>query len=101
MGSREAMKDGSAARYGHSKKDIQQKAAAEGIEALKESSGSVSHILNELVGGIQSGMGYLGAPDLTTLRNNARYIRVTQAGQKEASPHDVITVKTSNSDSQK
>ena len=101
MGSREAMKEGSAARYGHSKKDVQQKAAAEGIEALKESAGSLSQVLNELVGGIQSGMGYLGAPNLETLRNNARYIRVTQAGQKEASPHDVITVKTSNTDSQK
>ena len=101
MGSREAMKEGSAARYGHSKKEAQQKAAAEGIEALKESAGSLSNVLNELVGGIQSGMGYLGATDLKTLRKNARYIRVTQAGQKEASPHDVITVKTSNPDSQK
>ena len=101
MGSHEAMKEGSASRYGHSKKDVQLKAAAEGIEALKESSGSVSRVLNELIGGIQSGMGYLGAPNLESLRENARYIRVTQAGQKEASPHDVITVKTSNSDIQK
>ena len=101
MGSHEAMKEGSASRYGHSKKDVQLKAAAEGIEALKESSGSVSRVLNELIGGIQSGMGYLGAPNLESLRKNARYIRVTQAGQKEASPHDVITVKTSNSDIQK
>jgi IMP dehydrogenase len=101
MGSHEAMKEGSASRYGHSKKDVQLKAAAEGIEALKESSGSVSRMLNELIGGIQSGMGYLGASNLESLRKNARYIRVTQAGQKEASPHDVITVKTSNSDIQK
>ena len=101
MGSHEAMKDGSASRYGHSKKDVQLKAAAEGIEALKESSGSLARVLKELIGGIQSGMGYLGAPDLETLRKNAKYIRVTQAGQKEASPHDVITVKTSNSETQK
>ena len=101
MGSHEAMKEGSASRYGHAKKDVQLKAAAEGIEALKEASGSLSRVLNELIGGIQSGMGYLGAADLDSLRSNARYIRVTQAGQKEASPHDVITVKTSNSDSQK
>ena len=101
MGSHEAMKEGSASRYGHAKKDVQLKAAAEGIEALKEASGSLSRVLNELIGGIQSGMGYLGAADLASLRSNARYIRVTQAGQKEASPHDVITVKTSNSDSQK
>ena len=97
MGSNAAMKEGSAARYGHVKKDISTKAAAEGIEALKESSGSLSSVLRELVGGIQSGMGYLGAGNLAELRKNARYIRVTPAGQKESSTHDVITVKTSDS----
>lgn len=96
MGSNSAMKDGSAARYGHDRKDVATKAAAEGIEALKEAAGSLSGVLRELVGGIQSGMGYLGAPDLATLRANARYIRVSPAGQKESAPHDVITVKTSD-----
>jgi len=95
MGSREAMKDGSAARYGHDRKDVATKAAAEGIEALKEAAGSLSGVLRELVGGIQSGMGYLGAATLAELRENARYIRVSPAGQKESAPHDVITVKTS------
>ena len=96
MGSNSAMKDGSAARYGHNHKDIETKAAAEGIEALKEAAGSLSGVLRELVGGIQSGMGYLGAANLETLRANARYIRVSPAGQKESAPHDVITVKTSD-----
>ncbi len=96
MGSNAAMKEGSAARYGHEHKDIATKAAAEGIEALKESSGSLSSVLRELVGGIQSGMGYLGAANLAELRKNARYIRVTPAGQKESSTHDVITVKASD-----
>jgi IMP dehydrogenase len=96
MGSNAAMKDGSASRYGHDRKDITTKAAAEGIEALKESAGSLSGVLRELVGGIQSGMGYLGAATLPELRANARYIRVSPAGQKESSPHDVITVKTSD-----
>lgn len=95
MGSREAMKDGSAARYGHDRKDVATKAAAEGIEALKEAAGPLSAVLRELVGGIQSGMGYLGAANLEQLRENARYIRVSPAGQRESSPHDVITVKTS------
>ena len=95
MGSSAAMKDGSAARYGHDRKDAATKAAAEGIEALKESVGSLSGVLRELVGGIQSGMGYLGAANLGQLRENARYIRVSPAGQKESAPHDVITVKTS------
>ena len=96
MGSNAAMKDGSAARYGHKYKDVETKAAAEGIEALKEAAGSLSSVLRELIGGVQSGMGYLGAANLETLRKNARYIRVSPAGQKESAPHDVITVKTSD-----
>jgi len=96
MGSNAAMKDGSAARYGHDRKDVATKAAAEGIEALKEAAGSLSGVLRELVGGIQSGMGYLGAANLEELRANARYIRVSPAGQRESAPHDVITVKTSD-----
>jgi IMP dehydrogenase len=99
MGSSAAMKDGSAARYGHDRKDVATKAAAEGIEALKEAAGSLSSVLRELVGGIQSGMGYLGASDLAALRANARYIRVSPAGQKESATHDVITVKTSDAGS--
>ncbi|GAT31727.1 IMP dehydrogenase [Terrimicrobium sacchariphilum] len=99
MGSREAMKDGSAARYGHDKKDAVAKAAPEGIEALKEAAGPLDVVLRELIGGIQSGMGYLGAADLKTLKVNARYIRVSPAGQKEAAPHDVITVKTTPNNS--
>ncbi|HTV62029.1 MAG TPA: IMP dehydrogenase, partial [Verrucomicrobiae bacterium] len=59
MGSLAAMKAGSAARYGHEKNSAQ-KVAAEGIEALKESCGSVDRVLAQLIGGIQSGMGYLG-----------------------------------------
>jgi IMP dehydrogenase len=95
MGSREAMKEGSAARYGHDKKDATSKAAPEGIEALKEAAGPLDAVLRELIGGIQSGMGYLGARDLAALKANARYIRVSPAGQREAAPHDVITVKAS------
>lgn len=97
MGSRAAMKDGSASRYGHDKKDATGKAAPEGIEALKESAGPLDFVLRELIGGVQSGMGYLGAADLPALRQNARYIRVSPAGQREAAPHDVITVKASTS----
>ena len=101
MGSREAMKDGSAARYGHDRKDVATKAAAEGIEALKEAAGALSGVLRELVGGIQSGMGYLGAANLQQLRENARYIRVSHAGQRESAPHDVITVKASDTEAAK
>jgi IMP dehydrogenase len=94
MGSLAAMKSGSAARYGHDKADTTRKVAAEGIEALKEVSGSVDDVLANLIGGVQSGMGYLGAGTLPALREKARFIRVSPAGQKEAAPHDVIEVST-------
>jgi len=95
MGSLEAMKAGSAARYGHeTKPDPSQKIAAEGIEALKEVSGPVDALLNQLAGGIQSGLGYLGARNLSELRGKARFVRVSPAGQREAAPHDVVEIKT-------
>ena len=94
MGSLAAMKAGSAARYGHDKNDSVRKISAEGIEALKEVSGYVDDVLANLIGGLQSGMGYLGAANLTELRSKARYTRVSPAGQKEAEPHDVIEVTT-------
>ncbi|HTQ31235.1 MAG TPA: IMP dehydrogenase [Opitutaceae bacterium] len=94
MGSLAAMKAGSAARYGQDKADTTRKLTAEGIEALKEVSGSVDNVLAELIGGVQSGMGYLGAKTLGELRAKARYVRVSAAGQKEAAPHDVIEVST-------
>ncbi len=95
MGSLAAMKVGSAARYGHSSNPTQ-KVAPEGVEALKEVSGSVDRVLAQLIGGIQSGMGYLGAANLSQLREKARYIRVSPAGQREAAPHDVVELKTGN-----
>jgi len=93
MGSMAAMKAGSAARYGHTA-DGTRKLAPEGVEALKESSGSVDRVLAQLIGGIQSGMGYLGAANLAQLRERARFIRVSPAGQREAAPHDVVELKT-------
>ena len=95
MGSFAAMKAGSAARYGHEGNPTQ-KVAPEGVEALKEVSGSVDRVLEQLIGGIQSGMGYLGASNLRQLREKARYIRVSPAGQREAAPHDVVELKTGN-----
>ncbi|HEU5079877.1 MAG TPA: IMP dehydrogenase [Opitutaceae bacterium] len=94
MGSLSAMKAGSAARYGHDKNDQNRKLTAEGIEALKEVSGSADEVLGTLIGGVQSGMGYLGAKNLEALRKNARYMQVSSAGMKEAAPHDVIEVST-------
>ncbi|MDP0500036.1 MAG: IMP dehydrogenase [Verrucomicrobiota bacterium JB022] len=99
MGSHAAMKAGSAARYGHEKVTRKgDKVAAEGIEALKELSGTLDDTLYELVGGVQSGMGYLGARNLVELKQRARYIRVSPAGMRESAPHDVIEVKTTKED---
>ncbi len=107
MGSLAAMKKGSAIRYGQmadsgdgapspsqngTSSSSSQKLVAEGIEALKEVSGSVREVLGQLAGGIQSGMGYLGARNLCELKVRARYVRITPAGMAEARPHDVIEV---------
>src|SRR4029453_13325882 len=86
MGSMAAMKAGSAARYGHNR-DVARKVAPEGVEALKEVSRSVDRVPRQLIGGIQAGLGYLGAANLGQLRDKARFIRVTPAGQREATPH--------------
>lgn len=91
MGSVQAMQEGSGIRYGHTQS---RKVAPEGVEALKEVSGSLDSALTPLIGGIRSGMGYLGAADLQALKGRVRYIRVTVAGLNEARPHDVIEVKT-------
>ena len=93
MGSLEAMQEGSASRYGHKKEDLISKSTPEGVEALKEVAGSVKETIESLAGGIRAGLGYLGAGNLEELKNNARFIQVSPAGQKESGTHDVIEVK--------
>ena len=93
MGSLEAMRKGSASRYGHEKSGKFTKVAPEGIEALKEVSGTVDKVLGTLSGGVQSGLGYLGARDLAEHRERARFVRVSPAGLRESAPHDVIEIK--------
>jgi IMP dehydrogenase len=94
MGSLAAMKAGAASRYGHSREDSTRKIASEGVEALKELSASLDAVLMQAVGGIQSGLGYLGAANLSELRRKARYIRVTMAGHRESATHDIVELKT-------
>jgi IMP dehydrogenase len=96
MGSLAAMQAGSAARYGHAA-DKTRKIAPEGVEALKEASPSIDAVLAQLIGGVQAGMGYLGAKNLEQLREKARFVRVTPAGQREAAPHDIMEFKTTGS----
>ena len=92
MGSTAAMKQGSLSRYGHTK--LEGKTAAEGIEALKEISTTVDKVLAQLAGGLQSGLGYVGAARLEELREKALFVRVSAAGQKESAPHSVVQVET-------
>ena len=81
---------------GHKKEDLAVKTTAEGIEALKEVAGSAKETVETLVGGLKSGLGYLGAKNLAELKSNARFIKVSSAGQKESGTHDVIEVKRSD-----
>ena len=95
MGSLEAMKQGSASRYGHKKEDLAVKTTAEGIEALKEVAGSTKETVETLVGGLKSGLD-IWEQNLAELKSNARFIKVSPAGQKESGTHDVIEVKRSD-----
>ena len=60
---------------------------------MKEVSPPVEKVLAQLAGGVQSGLGYLGARNLAELRQKARYIQVTSAGQRESAPHDIVEIK--------
>jgi len=55
--------------------------------------GALSFIIQQLVGGLRAGMGYLGATTLEELRRNARFMKVTQAGLRESHVHDVYITK--------
>jgi IMP dehydrogenase len=56
----------------------------------------VDSVLAQLIGGIQSGLGYLGASNLAQLRQKARFTQVGPAGQREAGPHDIVQIKAAD-----
>ncbi len=90
MGSLGAMKAGGGERYFQ---DNTKKLVPEGIEGRVAYRGPLSDILYQLVGGVRSGMGYCGAPNIPHLQNNSRFIRITAAGLRESHPHDVQITK--------
>ena len=92
MGSLGAMAAGSRDRYFQAGVDSD-KLVPEGIEGRVPYRGSLSQSLHQLFGGLRSGMGYCGAPDLGSLRRNARFVRITSAGLHESHVHDVIITK--------
>lgn len=98
MGSIEAMREGSADRYGQSITHDHQSAGTgklvpEGIVGRVPYRGLLSESVYQLVGGLRAGMGYLGAANLAELREKARFVRITSAGLKESHVHDVIITK--------
>ena len=90
MGSLAAMNDGSKDRYFQ---EGQKKLVPEGVEGRVPYKGSVSDTIFQLIGGLRSGMGYCGTPDIESLRHDAQFIRITSAGLIESHPHDINITK--------
>jgi IMP dehydrogenase len=93
MGSLGAMKEGSSDRYFQEGMDSPSKLVPEGIEGKVPFRGPLSDMIYQLVGGLRSGMGYVGAKDIEELRRKAKFVRITAAGLKESHVHDVIITK--------
>ena len=97
MGSLEAMREreGSRNRYFQDEEaeELGRKLVPEGIEGRVPYKGSLSFIVQQLVGGLRAGMGYLGARTLAELRQKAKFVRVSSAGLKESHVHDVYITK--------
>jgi len=92
MGSVEAMKQGSRDRY-FQEDELESKLVPEGIEGRVPYRGSLSLCIHQLVGGLKSGMGYVGCDNIESLRKKARFIRVTPSGLRESHVHKVIITK--------
>ncbi|MBC6990775.1 IMP dehydrogenase [Hymenobacter sp. BT491] len=96
MGSVEAMEDGSKDRYFQDAEDDIKKLVPEGIVGRVPFKGGAGEVLYQLAGGLRAGMGYCGAATIETLQQ-ARMVRITNAGLRESHPHDVqITSEAPN-----
>ncbi len=93
MGSLEAMKDGSRDRYLQQDVESEAKLVPEGIEGRIPYRGALSFCVQQLVGGLKAGMGYVGCWNIEELRSKAKFIRITPAGLREGHVHDVIITK--------
>ena len=90
MGSLAAMAKGSKDRYFQ---EDNKKLVPEGVEGRVPFRGPVSDTIFQMMGGLKSGMGYCGTPDVEALRKNSRFVRITGAGLKESHPHDIYITK--------
>ena len=93
MGSLGAMQQGSADRYFQDASPEAPKLVPEGVEGRVPYKGPAGQVIHQLLGGLRSSMGYLGAEDLSALRSRARFIKITQAGVRESHVHDVNITK--------
>jgi IMP dehydrogenase len=93
MGSMSAMQDGSADRYFQEGELSSKKLVPEGIEGRVPYKGPVSDVLYQMVGGLRSGMGYVGCATIEDLRTRTEFVRVSSAGLRESHPHDVTITR--------
>ena len=92
MGSLAAMKRGSSDRY-FQLESATEKLVPEGIESMVPFKGALKDAVYQMCGGLRSGMGYCGTPTIKDLKENGKFVRITNAGLKESHPHDVIITK--------
>ena len=90
MGSIGAMQKGSGDRYFQSGS---KKLVPEGVEGRVPYKGPVSDTIYQMMGGLRSGMGYCGCPNIEALRTKTKFVRITGAGLKESHPHDIYITK--------
>ena len=93
MGSIGAMSQGSSDRYAQDGITEEKKLVPEGIEGMVPFRGGLSEILFQLIGGLQSGMGYCGSRTIPELQEHAQFVRITNAGLRESHVHDVYVTK--------
>jgi IMP dehydrogenase len=93
MGSLAAMRTGSRDRYAQDDLDDERKLVPEGIEGRVPYKGKMGDLVTQMVGGLRSGMGYVGAADIAALQEKARFVRITGAGLRESHAHSVIITR--------
>lgn len=93
MGSLGAMADGSSDRYFQEETSATSKLVPEGIEGKVPYRGPLTNVIYQLLGGLRSGMGYVGAATIEELQEKAKFVRISAAGLRESHVHDVIITK--------
>ena len=93
MGSLGAMSQGSSDRYFQSETSVTSKLVPEGIEGKVPYRGPLVNIIYQMLGGLRSGMGYVGAANIAQLQERAKFVRISSAGLRESHVHDVIITK--------